>query len=79
MVPAVSTYEIFYGPDRLINVAAAIPLALSLFAIRKHYRTIYGTIEIAFGAFVFGTHGDRGGAGLALTSVAGLSTFGTGR
>jgi hypothetical protein len=45
-------YEVFYGPNREINVVAAIVLAVSLFAVRKHYRTTYGAIEIAFGVFV---------------------------
>ena len=42
IVPAVSIYEILYGPEFPINVAAAIVLAVSLFAIRKRYRTAYG-------------------------------------
>ena len=51
-VIAVSIYEVFYGQNQQIDTVAAIILAISLFAVRKHYRTTYGIIEIAFGVFV---------------------------
>src|ERR1700720_3870932 len=52
VVVAVSSYEIFYGPSRGLNVVSAVILALGLFAVRKHYRVSYGAIEIGFGIFV---------------------------
>jgi hypothetical protein len=52
VVVAVSSYEIFYGPSRELNVVSAVILALGLFAVRKHYRVSYGAIEIAFSMFV---------------------------
>src|SRR6266851_423254 len=45
-------YEIFYGPNRALNIVGAITLALGLFALRKHYRLTYGFIEIGFRIFV---------------------------
>jgi hypothetical protein len=44
-----STYEVFYGTSRELNVVAAIILAVGLFSVRKHYRASYGAIEVAFG------------------------------
>jgi uncharacterized transporter YbjL len=51
-VVAVSTYWIFYGSSRDLNVIAAIILALGLFSVRKHYRVSYGVIEIGFSVFI---------------------------
>jgi hypothetical protein len=52
VVVAVSTYWIFYGSSRGLNIAGAIILALSLFSVRKRYRVLYGVIEIGFAVFI---------------------------
>src|SRR5712675_2090427 len=62
IVLAGSAYEVFYGPSRDLNLAAAIILAIALFSVRKHYRVSYGAIEIAFGLFVL-AHNWRQGRG----------------
>jgi hypothetical protein len=62
VVIAASTLEIFYGPSRGLNVVGAIILALSLFSVRKHYRVVYGTIEVVFSTFIL-TYNWRQGRG----------------
>jgi hypothetical protein len=61
-VVAVSTYWIFYGSSRGLNIVGAIILALSLFSVRKHYRVAYGTIEVVFSIFIL-TYNWRQGRG----------------
>lgn len=75
LVVAVSTYWIFYGPGRDLNVAGAILLALSLFSVRKHYRTTYGIIEIELGVFSSCTRGGRGEVHLALDFSGDFDTW----
>jgi hypothetical protein len=62
VVLAVSTYWIFYGSSRGLNIAGAMILALSLFSVRKHCRVLYGIIEISFAIFVL-TYNWRQGRG----------------
>jgi len=61
-VVAVSSYWIFYGSSRELNIVGAIILALGLFSVRKHYRVLYGVIEIGFSIFIL-TYNWRQGRG----------------
>jgi hypothetical protein len=63
VIAALSLWGIFSGPSAYCTVASAIVLAVVLFSGRKHYRVIYGAIEIGFGIFVliYAWHKGRGG------------------
>src|SRR5712691_10949955 len=52
MVIVGALYELLYGPNRGLNIAGALVLALALFSLRRHNRVTYGVIEIGFGLFL---------------------------
>lgn len=52
VVIPLAAYEIFYGPSALVNVGAAVIMAIGLYSVRKHHGFLYGAIEIAFGVAV---------------------------
>jgi hypothetical protein len=74
-----SVYEVFYGPCRELNVVGAIVAAISLFAIRKHYLTTYGAIEILFGLFVLWNSWKQGRGAFSSDFSSKDLTCGTGK